>query len=126
MSELKTIKDAWLNIDIDEENLFDPLSYIYQSSEDDFHLRLMWLLQRPEYFSFVCKQIFSIEILPMQALILKEMWHRKFPMLIGSRGLGKSFLLSLYAMLRAFFMPARKIVVVGAAFRQSKVLFDYH
>ena len=125
MSELKTIKDAWLNIDIDEENLFDPLSYIYQSSEDDFHLRLMWLLQRPEYFSFVCKQIFSIEILPMQALILKEMWHRKFPMLIGSRGLGKSFLLSLYAMLRAFFMPARKIVVVGAAFRQSKVLFEY-
>ena len=125
MSELKTIEDAWLNIDVDETALFNPLEHIYKNSEEDFHLRLSWLLSKPEYFSFVCKQIFNIDILPMQALILEEMWNRKFPMLIGSRGLGKSFILSLYAMLRAFFMPARKIVIVGAAFRQSKVLFEY-
>ena len=110
---------------MDETALFNPLEHIYKNSEEDFHLRLSWLLSKPEYFSFVCKQIFNIDILPMQALILEEMWNRKFPMLIGSRGLGKSFILSLYAMLRAFFMPARKIVIVGAAFRQSKVLFEY-
>jgi hypothetical protein len=125
MSELKTIEDAWLNIDVDETFLFNPLEYIYKNSEEDFHLRLSWLLSQPEYFSFVCKQIFNIDVLPMQALILEELWNRKFPMLIGSRGLGKSFILSLYAMLRAFFMPERKIVIVGAAFRQSKVLFEY-
>ena len=82
-------------------------------------------MSQPEYFSFVCKQVFNIDILPMQSLILHELWNRKFPMLIGSRGLGKSFILSLYSMLRAFFMPGRKIVIVGAAFRQSKVLFEY-
>ena len=125
MSELKTIEDAWLNIDVDESEIFNPLEYIHRTSDEDFHLRLTWLLTQPEYFSFVCKQIFNIDILPMQALILHEMWNRKFPMLIGSRGLGKSFLLSLYAMLRAFFMPGRKVVIVGAAFRQSKVLFEY-
>jgi hypothetical protein len=37
----------------------------------------------------------------------------------------KSFLLSLYCMLRIFFLPERKVVVVGAAFRQSKVLYEY-
>ena len=46
-------------------------------------------------------------------------------MLIASRGFGKSFMLSLYAVLRALILPRRKVVVVGAAFRQSKVLFEY-
>jgi hypothetical protein len=53
------------------------------------------------------------------------MWNKKFPMLVGSRGMGKSFILSVYPLLRALFMPRRKIIVVGAAFRQSKVLFEY-
>lgn len=125
MSNIKKIDDAWLNIDVDENMLFNPLSHIYHESDNDFHIRLTWLLSQPEYFSFICKSIFNIDILPMQSLMLKELWNRKFPMLVGSRGLGKSFVLSLYAMLRALIMPERKIVIVGAAFRQSKVLFEY-
>ena len=46
-------------------------------------------------------------------------------MLIASRDFGKSFILSLYAMIRALLLPERKVVIVGAAFRQSKVLFEY-
>ena len=87
--------------------------------------RIAWLMMRPEYFSFACKYILNIELSPFQSLILYEIWNRKFPMLIGSRGMGKSFLLSVYPLLRALFMPRRKIIVVGAAFRQSKVLFEY-
>ena len=98
---------------------------LVKMSEDDFHYRLLWLMTRPEYFSFLCKQILNINILPSQALFLCEMWNRKFPMLIASRGFGKSFMLSLYSILRALILPERKVVVVGAAFRQSKVLFEY-
>lgn len=119
------IKDAWLNIDVDETNLFNPMSVITDEDFDEFHLRLTWLMGRPEYFSFICKEVFNIDLLPSQSLMLQEMWGRKFPMLIASRGFGKSFILSLYAMMRALLMPKRKIVVVGAAFRQSKVLFEY-
>jgi hypothetical protein len=122
------LKDAWLGIDVDEDGLFNPLDYIHELAGEDktkVPETLAWLMTRPEYFSFVCKYIFNIEISPVQALILHDMWNRKFPMLIGSRGFGKSFILSLYCMLRAFFLPERKIVVVGAAFRQSKVLFEY-
>ena len=82
-------------------------------------------MTNPEYFSFICKEVFNVEVLPVQALMLKEMWDRKFPMLIASRGFGKSFILSLYSMMRALLFPGRKIVIVGAAFRQSKVLFEY-
>ena len=124
----KKLKDAWLNIEVDERQLFNPLEYIYDMCGEDktqIMQNLAWLMTRPEYFSFVCKYIFNIEISPVQALILHDMWNRKFPMLVGSRGFGKSFILSLYCMLRAFFLPERKIVVVGAAFRQSKVLYEY-
>lgn len=122
--KLKQIDEAWLKIDIDEKELFNPTD-ILKNSDDDFHLKLSWLMTRPEYFSFLVKQIFNIQILPSQALILHELWNRKFPMLIASRGFGKSFMLSLYSMLRALLIPKRKVVVVGAAFRQSKVLFEY-
>lgn len=124
MTELKKINEAWLNINIDDENIFNPSS-ILKTQDDDYHLRLVYLMTKPEYFSFLCKHILNIQILPSQALMLCEMWNRKFPMLIASRGFGKSFMLSLYSLLRALLLPKRKVVVVGAAFRQSKVLFEY-
>ncbi len=46
-------------------------------------------------------------------------------MFIASRGFGKSFLMALYCTLRCILRPGTKIVVVGAAFRQSKLVFEY-
>jgi hypothetical protein len=123
-AELKHINEAWLNLDISEGELFNPAG-ILTTRDDDYHLRLVYLMTRPEYFSFLCKYMLNVQILPSQALMLYEMWNRKFPMLIASRGFGKSFILSLYSLLRALLLPKRKVVVVGAAFRQSKVLFEY-
>ena len=122
--EFKHIDEAWLGLDQIDADLFNPMS-ILKPSEDDFHLKLAYLMTRPEYLSFTASHILGINLLPSQALILHEIWNRKFPMLIASRGFGKSFMLSLYAVLRALILPRRKIVVVGAAFRQSKVIFEY-
>ncbi len=123
-AKLKTIDEAWLGLDSIETDFFNPMS-ILNVHDDDFNLKLAWLMTRPEYLSFLTHQILGIQLLPSQALFLKEIWNRKFPMLIASRGFGKSFMLSLYAVLRALILPKRKVVVVGAAFRQSKVLFEY-
>lgn len=122
--EMKSIEDAWLGIDLDESLISNPTDII-QPSDPEYHLKLIYLMTRPEYFSFLCKHVLNIQILPSQAVILHEMWTRRFPMLIASRGFGKSFMLSLYAILRALILPKRKVVIVGAAFRQSKVLFEY-
>ena len=125
MNNLKNIDEAWLNLDdVNKDELINPFQMV-SLNDEDYHLRLIWLMTRPEYFSFLCKHVFNINILPSQALFLCEMWNRKFPMLIASRGFGKSFILSLYSMIRALILPDRKVVVVGAAFRQSKVLFEY-
>jgi hypothetical protein len=123
-SKLKIIDEAWLGLDNIETDLFNPMS-ILKSSDDDFHLKLSWLMSRPDYLSFFANHILNIQLLPSQSLIIKELWERKFPMLIASRGFGKSFKLSVYSMLRALMLPRRKIVIVGAAFRQSKVVFEY-
>ena len=120
------LQDAWLGIEVDESSLFNPMDFIMEGADKDQLIeRIAWLMMRPEYFSFASKYILNIDLAPMQSLLLYEMWNRKFPMLIGTRGMGKSFILSVYPLLRALFMPRRKIIVVGAAFRQSKVLFEY-
>ena len=112
MSELKKIEDAWLGLDIKDEDVFNPISTI-DIRDDKFYLKMIWLMSRPEYFSFLCKHILNIDLLPVQCLILTEMWNRKFPMLVATRGFGKSFILSLYSILRALILPKRKIIIVG-------------
>ena len=109
MTELKKINEAWLNIDIDDKNIFNPSS-ILKTQDDDYHLRLVYLMTKPEYFSFLCKHILNIQILPSQALMLCEMWNRKFPMLIASRGFGKSLMLSLTLCLELCFCQKEKLL----------------
>lgn len=50
---------------------------------------ILKIMRDPDYFPFTCKALFGIDILPFQHLILKELWIRPFPILVGSRGLGK-------------------------------------
>jgi hypothetical protein len=123
-NQLKNIEEAWLGLEDVGPNIFNPMSFA-NPAEDDFLAKLSFIMTRPEYFSFMVHHILNIQLLPLQSLVLKELWDRKFPMLIATRGGGKSFILALYSVVRALVLPRRKIVVVGAAFRQSKVLFEY-
>lgn len=63
-----------------------------------------------------------------QAVILDMLWNVPFPMLIASRGAGKTFMLAVYSLLKALLCQSggfgEKIVIVGAAFRQSKLVFN--
>ena len=40
MSKLKKIDEAWLKIDVNEKDLFNPTSML-NSSDEDFHLNLL-------------------------------------------------------------------------------------
>ena len=88
-------------------------------------LHLLKILKQTKYIGSTCKLLFDIELHPIQIAILQEFWIRPFPMFVASRGFGKSFLMSLYCILKCIFVPGTKIVVVGAGFRQSKILFEY-
>ena len=120
-------EDAWLGLG-DLSTLTIPSNPMIHRTELEIEnpdLHLMRLLRNPKYIGSTCKLLFGIELHPMQVAILQEFWYRSFPMYIASRGWGKSFLLALYSTLKMTFYPGTKIVVVGAAFRQSKIIFEY-
>ncbi len=119
--------DAWLGLgDLSKIQVpTNPMIHRTETEIENPDLHLMRLLRDPKYVGATCKLLFNIELHPMQCVILQEFWNRPFPMYIASRGWGKSFLLALYAVLRCTFHPGTKIVIVGAAFRQSKIIFEY-
>jgi len=112
--------------DFDESQIHNILlDSSYRSKFDNPMLEMLDFMSKPENFYFTCKWLLNIHLMPFQVTILQELWNRKFPMLIATRGGGKTWILSLYAMLKAIFHQGCKVVVVGAAFRQSKLLFEY-
>jgi hypothetical protein len=121
------LDNAWLNLGNIDDLKTDKNLMIRRSKEEienpDRHL--INIIKNPSNFSMTAKLLMDIELHPIQAAILEEFWDRPFPMFIASRGFGKSFLLALYCTLKCIFVPGSKIVVVGAAFRQSKVIFEY-
>lgn len=120
-------EDAWLGLG-DLSQVVIPTNQMIHRLKADIEnpdLHLIRLLRNPKYLGSTCKLLFNIELHPMQVAILQEFWYRPFPMYIASRGWGKSFLLALYSVLRCTFYPGTKIVIVGAAFRQSKIIFEY-
>ena len=117
---------AWLDLTkSDLKNIKNPLIDLTQKERDQLHLYVLKLMKRPEYFQWTVKKLLNVELLPEQVAILQELWNRAFPMYIASRGFGKSFLLAVYGILKCTLIPGTKIVIVGAAFRQSKVIFEY-
>ena len=126
MYDVESYEHAWLNVT--KEDLKDtknPLTGLTDEQKNNFHLYILQLMRNPKYFQWTVKKLLNVELLPEQVVILRELWTKAFPMYIASRGFGKSFLLAVYGMLRCTLMPGTKIVIVGAAFRQSKVIFEY-
>ena len=127
--------DAWLGLgDCSKiQILSNPL--IHDRSEQELNnpgLTELRIMRDPDYLAFACKTLFNIDILPEQAVILEELWTKPFSMFIASRGWGKTFMLAVFAMLKLALTPPAedgsagvKIVIVGAAFRQSKLIMEY-
>jgi len=78
-----------------------------------------------DYIGWTTKVILNIDLLPIQIATLQTLWKTPFPMLIACRGGGKSFMLAVYAVLRALLDPGTKVVIVGAGLRQARLVFNY-
>ena len=94
-------------------------------------LTLLRCMRNPEFFGFTCWNLFRLpdgkplRLMPFQAVVLHELWHRQMPMLVASRGAGKSFILALFLLLKLTFCQGTQVVVVSRTLRQSKVIFEY-
>jgi hypothetical protein len=119
---------AWYNLSHEQiykimNDSINPLS-IGTYTNDDIAMNILRIMRMPEYLFWAAKVLFNVNLHPMQAIILQELWERPFPMLIASRGASKSYLMALYIMLKMRLIPGTKIVACGAAFRQSRLIFE--
>lgn len=64
-----------------------PTSFDHLS--EDIDLDVIKMIRDPNFFYFTCKEILNVDLLPIQVVILQEMWYHPFPMLIAGRGSGK-------------------------------------
>ena len=126
-TQRKIFDDAWLGLGDLSQIQVSENRMIHRSEQDieNPDLHLLKVMRDTKYLGSTVKLLFGIELHPIQIAILQEFWHRPFPMFVASRGFGKSFLMSLYCILKCTFVPGTKIVVVGSGFRQSKILFEY-
>lgn len=121
-SELRNLrgspwKTTWTNSSI--EQVFSecgPFEGLYHMST----FNLAWFVEQ-----ILVKNGRPLKLLPFQQVILDVLWYKKFPMLIMTRGGSKTFMLAVYAILRALLHQGSKIVVMGAGFRQAKHVFRY-
>ncbi len=120
------VDEYWLGLgDTSKLDIGNPLLGRTDNELENPGLREFKILHDPEYLWYACKTLLNINLLPIQTLILQELWERPFPMYLASRGFGKSFLLSVLAILKTVLIPDHKTVIVSSSFRQAKFLFSY-
>ena len=66
------------------------------------------------------KDVLGIDLKLFQKILLYAMMHNHYFMLIGSRGIGKSFLTSLFCCVRCILYPNSMIVVASGSLKQAR------
>ena len=50
ISNAQKMQDAWLNIEVDESKIFNPMEFVLEGAgRDELLERIAWLMMRPEY-----------------------------------------------------------------------------
>lgn len=114
----------WLELEEIPSYVDNPLLDTFGLEEDPYEDIVQHLIN-PNYLHFAARIILNVELPPYQLAALEMLWTKMAPMLIGSRGAAKSFLLSVYCALRLVLEPGCKIVAVGAGLRQSRQIYEY-
>jgi hypothetical protein len=86
--------------------------------------RVLSFMQEPRYLGWTTQTLLGFQPHPFQCVALRELWLKAFPMLVWSRGGSKTTTLGIYAVLRALLNQGSKVLIVSAAFRQAKAVFD--
>ena len=114
----------YLGLDKVPAKLYNPLDHIFSTNTDPA-TEMVKVMMSSDYLHYSCKEILGFELLPYQMGILDVFWKRKLPMLIASRGAGKTTMLAVYCLLKMIFHQGCRIVIVGSGYRQSRQTFEY-
>jgi hypothetical protein len=86
----------WLELGKIPEKIPNPFLYpagvTVPNPVDEF----LGLFTDANYLHAACYYLLGVELPPYQLVILDTLWRKKMPMLIGTRGMAKSFILAVY------------------------------
>lgn len=120
------LSNAYLELgDVRSLQILNPLTGSEWYDSNNIPETITEFCRDPNYLHFVAKHILNVELLPYQCVILQILWNKTLPLVVASRGAAKSFILSVYMTLRCLLHQGANIIIVGAALRQSMVLFHY-
>lgn len=70
------------------------------------------------------RDLLGVKLTWFQRKILKDLWFKKNNLILMSRGIGKSWMLALFAILYAMIYPNVDIGVITPSYKQTEFLFD--
>lgn len=124
LSPEEQLELSYLNLDFDQLNINFDENPLKDFAKEPI-ISVLSAIRDTKYLHFTCKHILNIDLSPYQDLLLQLLFKYPVFLLIGSRGAAKTFTLSLYILLVMIMRQGVKIVVVGASFRQSKLVGQY-
>lgn len=122
-ADIKQIRGNEWNTEFDAQDILEvfggstPMEMVYHGAT----FSLAWFVAQV----FRNQQGKPLRLEAFQQVMLDMLWYKKFPMVLATRGAGKTFILAVYALLKALLIPGSKIVIVGSGFRQAKLVFKY-
>jgi hypothetical protein len=123
-----TEAEKYLYLEIGDARKFKIDNQLLSNIWDDHNKTaemIVKLCRDPKYLHFVCKYILNVNLAPIQLAALQTLWRKPLVLFVGGRGVGKSFIMAIYLILKMLLHQGCKIVVVGASLRQSMVIFNY-
>lgn len=119
-------QDHWLGVGDTNKLIFDDEELLYSQKNNLLAAgpSELAVLTKADYIYFATKFFLNVTLFPFQAAMLKELLTRPFPLLLMSRGGGKTYMLAILSLIKSLFNPEHKVVIAGAGFRQSKQVFE--
>lgn len=128
MGDPQILNQPRLPIKYDEGGLIENPFISRFGKFDNLHFELIDIFQSNLTFAVYNLMRWKggpLKLAPFQSVVLDTLWNKTFPIVLMTRGGGKTFMLAVYCLLRALMVPGSKIVIVASSFRQSKLVFNY-
>ena len=77
-----------------------------------------------QYPCEAAKDLLGLDLTWFQRIILRALWFKKYNLLLMSRGIGKTWILAVFAVLYAMLYPGVDIGIITPSFKQTEFLFD--
>jgi len=70
------------------------------------------------------RDLLHIELAWFQRKMLRDLWTKKYNLLLLSRGIGKTWMLAVFAVLYCMLFPRARIGIIAPSFKQAEFVFD--